>query len=548
MHSVGVHTGQPIVVVADRCMELVVTALAIIKCRAIYVPVDVSYPIQRINNIINDNRCEIIINLSSRNINKECKYNEIKVFSVEDINNPKNQEIMDDKSTCSVNDIAYVIYTSGTTGNPKGVMVSHKAIANTLFWMNDQFSLGENDIIAHKTSISFTDSIWEIFWPLINGAIITIINSNDAKNPKELYTWLSTQKVNYTQFVPSMLKVFIQYIRRKNISAPLPNLKYVFNGGEQISINLAKKFNEYFENAQIANIYGMTESAIYATYYIVDKQFSSETKSVAIGKPIANTKVYIINSENKLCDTNEKGEICISGVSLAAGYWNDLLLTSQKFYRSDQYPEVVYKSGDIGMIDMDGCIWYCGRKDNQIKIRGNRVEIYDVEKNILEFSGIEQVAVISQKNKYDENYLVCFLENKRVDLGPLREFLRQRLPEYMVPQYYKYINEFPLTVNNKIDKKKLKQIDDDLLIENNKSVCKVNEPMLKGQIRNIWVEILGTSTFSNNDDFYNVGGDSLSLSIMEVELEKKGIFIEYSNLIVNRSINQIYQLLKNTNN
>ena len=394
--KIGIQKEDPIVVISDRSIELIVTVIAILKCGACYVPIDSSYPEKRIITIINDIGSGVIINLSKDQL-KLSTNTKLKIFSYDEISRLDCIDRQCDIRDCNIDAVAYVIYTSGTTGKPKGVKVSHKAISNTLYWMNDCFRL-EEDIIAFKTSISFTDSIWEIFWPLINGATIFIISSNDEKDPRKLYECMRNNKVTYTQFVPSMMKLFLEYIEHRSIKDPLPDLKWVFNGGEQIGINLAKKFNHVFTNAKIANIYGMTESAIYATCHIVEKKPDSTITSVAIGKPIANTKIYLLNTEESFCNPYEKGEICISGVSLSDGYWNDVDLTTEKFIQRPWHKGVVYRTGDIGWVDEDGCIWYTGRKDNQVKIRGNRVEIYEVEQSILNYKGIQQVAVVAVVN------------------------------------------------------------------------------------------------------------------------------------------------------
>lgn len=449
----GIVSGMPVVVIADRSIEMIAIALAILKCGAIYVPVDLNYPLYRIQKIIADTGSNIIVNLSDHQL-KEYNGSVLELKHLSKARKDKKGK----KQNFSVFHIAYIIYTSGTTGSPKGVMVSHEAILNTFEWMTKQFNISENDVIAHKTSISFTDSIWEIFWPLLNGAKISIINSKDAKDSKKMYDWMENQRISFTQFVPSMLKVFVEYIEIKKIENPLKRLRWVFNGGEQVGINLVKRFYACFKNAKYANIYGMTESAIYATYHIVERESLEIWNSVPIGKPILNTKIFLLNELDQICAPYEKGEICISGMSLAEGYWNDDISTKEKFIDYKGMEDKLYRSGDIGMSDENKCYWYFGRKDNQVNVYGNRVEIYEVEKNILEFEGITQTAVIPYRDQYEETYLVCYLENEQVDVEKLKAFLKNKLPNYMVPKVYQKVKSLPLTVNNKVDKKSLSEI------------------------------------------------------------------------------------------
>lgn len=447
----GIQVGKSVCIISDRRIELIITALAILKTGGVYVPIDSSYPQKRIYDIIEDSQCKVVINLtqdenllSGLNL-VELHYNQLIKGYCGEVCLPK----------IKTTSLAYIIYTSGTTGKPKGVTISHKAVLNTFNWMSKEFNLTYKDRIGHKTSISFTDSIWEIFWPLLNGAKISIINDIHAKNPRSLYNCLLKQKIKITQFVPSMLNVFLDYIEISKKENPLPDLKWIFNGGEHITVNLVKKFNQLFRNAKIGNIYGSTETAIYATCYIIEKNLKEDLQEIPIGWPIENTDIYICKDDNEVCEVNEKGEICVSGIGISSGYWNSVEMNKTKFIPIFNGQATMYRTGDIGYKDNNGCIWYCGRLDNQVKIRGNRVEIFDVEKNILEYDGIYQVAVIAKKDKYNDNYLVCYLTNKEINIDDLDSFLKNRLPSFMIPKWYKVIDQFPLSINKKIDTKKL---------------------------------------------------------------------------------------------
>ncbi|BCJ94153.1 hypothetical protein acsn021_17220 [Anaerocolumna cellulosilytica] len=531
----GIVSGMAVVVIADRCLELIAIALALLKCGAIYVPVDLNYPSHRIQKIVDDTGSNIIVNLSGHQLKE---YNG-RILTLNHLSKTRN-DITGKHQNFHVFHIAYIIYTSGTTGSPKGVMVSQEAILNTFDWMTKQFNINEDDVIAHKTSISFTDSIWEIFWPLLNGAKISILNSKDAKDSKKMYEWMDNQRISFTQFVPSMLKVFVEYIELKKIENPLKRLRWVFNGGEQVGINLVKRFYDYFKSAKYANIYGMTESAIYATYHIAERELLEIWNSVPIGKPILNTKILLLNEFDQICNPYEKGEICICGISLADGYWKDDTLTKEKFIYYEEGKDKLYRSGDIGMSDENGCYWYFGRKDNQVNVYGNRVEIYEVEKYILEFEGITQTAVIPYRDQYEETYLVCYLENEQIEVEKLKAFLKNKLPDYMVPKVYQKVKSLPLTVNNKVDKKSLMGIFKNEKHSNLEASDKIASMSI---IRNVWKLIIGNDDFGNNDEFFQIGGDSLTLARMQIELEKQGICLSYDNLLEHKTVNQIVELI-----
>lgn len=452
----GIQIGELVTIISDRSIELIIIALAILKAGGVYVPIDSSYPQKRIYDIIEDSQCKVVINLSQDDENLLSGLNLVELHYSQLMEKHCGEVCLPKIANTS---LAYTIYTSGTTGKPKGVTISHKAVLNTLNWMSKEFSLTYKDRIAHKTSISFTDSIWEIFWPLLNGAKISIINDIHGKNPRSLYNCLLKQKIKITQFVPSMLNVFLDYIEISKKEDPLPDLKWIFNGGEHIAVNLARKFNRLFRKAKIANIYGSTETAIYATCYIIEKKLKEDLQEIPIGWPIENTNIYICKDNNEVCAVNEKAEICVNGIGISSGYWNNIEMNKKKFISIFDDQVTMYRTGDIGYKDEKGCIWYCGRLDNQVKIHGNRVELFDVEKNILEFDGIYQVAVIAKKDKYNDNYLVCYLTNKEINIDDLDLFLKKRLPSFMIPKRYIIIDKFPLSINKKIDRKKFDTIE-----------------------------------------------------------------------------------------
>lgn len=547
----GIEPGYPVAVILDRSIELIICIVAILKCGGIYVPIDMSYPKLRIKYIIDDTLCKTIIVPSFQyELQKDIVMDDKTILNMKQVmdsfvqyessyNQYGRNFIYRNKDIVCDDDLAYILYTSGTTGKPKGVMVTHKAILNTLFWMSEKFHIDREDNIAFKTSISFTDSIWEIFFPLLNGAKICIINDHEVKDPKKLYLFLKDNNIAITQFVPSMLKVFLDFIEINNITNPLPNLKWIFNGGEHITVSIAKKFNSLLHITKIANIYGMTESAVYATCFIIDKNLGDNLESISIGKPIWNTKVYILNENNELCGIGQKGEICISGISLAKGYFNKPKLTRDKFISNIIENDTIYRTGDIGALCSDGNIAYFGRLDNQIKIRGSRVEICEVEKNILMFNGIEEAAVINKKDKFDENILICFLTNN-INISKLRTFLLNRLPDYMIPQHFILVKKLPLTINNKVDKKKLQT-----LKINYKNIIKKNK--LEDKIIEIWKEILNLDYFDINDDFFDIGGNSITAARLLIFLNKIGVNLKLDEIYTYNTVNKLLQYVRKNN-
>lgn len=525
---------QRIAVIMDRSAELIAAALGIMKSGNIYVPIDTHYPFKRIRLIIEDCQCSmIILQPEYQKMFDNTSFDGINVVCYEEMLNQarvKPQDYMTD-----VNDIAYILYTSGTTGKPKGVMVTHKAVLNTLLWLIDRFKMSPMEVIAFKTSISFTDSIWEIFCPLIVGAKIRIVTETAARDINALYN--AMQKVTITQFVPSALRILLDYLARKQIEDPFPDLRWVFNTGEYISTALAKSFYDAFKRAELGNLYGMTESAIFASCYLVERESLHRLDKVPIGEPIDHMRMHIISDADKLCEADEIGEICISGIGLASGYWNQSEMTKEKFCYSKACGENVYRTGDLGAIGRGGAIDYYGRKDDQVKIRGNRVELAEVEKSLMQLIRNGSVAVIVSKDKFNENTLLCFYTNQSADIPKIRAEISGVLPDYMIPSRFEYREELPLSFNSKVDRNALR-----------KSIMDKDEvssdEILVHQLMNIWRILLPTSEISPESDFFDLGGDSLLLIRMQAMLDIMGIKANYEDMMKNSTINQLVKVIK----
>jgi len=521
-----------VAIIMERGCESVIASLAVLKSDCVYVPIDINYPINRIKYMLQDSNCTLII--IQRKFEKlVCELADMqdKIIYYDELSRGKKGGLKGSKS--NENDIAYIMYTSGTTGRPKGVMISHKAILNTLFWMGRKFHLCRDDIISHRTSISFTDSIFEIFWPLMFGATIQIINDNDAKDMNRLYIML--ENVTMMQCVPSLLKLFLNYVEREKIQNPLPKLKWIFNCGEHISAYLAKKFNRLFHSTTIANTYGMTESAIFASCYIISK--NTELNQIPIGKPIDNTKMFVYDND-ELCDIGQIGEIYISGIGIATGYLNMLSTEEEKFCCING--SHCYKTGDLGAIREDGNIDYYGRVDDQIKIHGYRVEIEEVEKVIMEHMNSSDIAVISDVDQFGDNYLICFYASLRfVNIAEMKKSLSSFLPDYMIPREYIYIEEIPISQHDKINKELLRQ---------KLTKRKDKRNYLRNAISNIWNILLPEAEIDSDTDFFDIGGDSMLALRLKSMLDVIEIEIEQSKIKEHSTINSLVNLIMEGDN
>ncbi|WP_339218632.1 non-ribosomal peptide synthetase [Paenibacillus sp. FSL H8-0332] len=521
----GAAPNSLIAIAAGRSTALVTSVLGILKAGAAYVPIDPDYPKKRIRYMLHDTACRILVTESAflQSLRDDLPESletiicldetddlpdALTVFGPEDI---AQMPIDGWVNANSEDDLAYVIYTSGSTGEPKGVMITHRAAMNTLFWLQDTFALTEQDVIAQKTSASFTDSVWEFFWPLMAGAQLSIISAEAVKDPLQLYGQLKADRVSITQFVPAQMSLFLDVVKGEQDSS-LPHLKWVFNGGEALPVNIAREWYGVFGQARIANLYGMTESAIYATEYLLDGPPDAGILSIPLGRPINNAHIYIMDVQGRHCPFDVKGEICIGGPGIAAGYWNKAELTQRAFMNHPVTGERLYCTGDLGLLRPDGIVEYLGRKDDQVQVRGYRVELKEVERVVSGFRLMKENAVISRPDSAGSNELLCYFttHDKGIDVDELAEHMRELLPNYMIPAYFMELNEMPLTPNGKIDRRKLPDVQTKI---NRTREYTAPRNATEQTLVKIWAEILraGEEEIGIHDSFLEIGGNSISI-------------------------------------
>ena len=437
----------PIGVCAPRCPEAVIACVAILRAGATYLPLDPSYPAARLDLMIADAAVRTVLVGPGARFACPSHVTAIALtLDVFDGDAPLDAAVSPDH-------LAYVMYTSGSTGKPKGVMITHAAVRNTLAWMQDAYPLRVGDLVAHKTSISFTDSIWEILWPLMVGAQLAVIDEDKVRFPRLLVQELRRLRVAVTQFVPAQMRQFLDEVERTGVPDPLPDLRWVFNGGEALPPALAREWFRRFPRTLIANAYGMTESAIYGTNFVVEPADGEPV--VLVGYPIANERAYVLDRHGQPCAPLCTGEIYLAGDSLARGYLGRPDLTAERFVPDPWGPagSRMYRTGDRGRRSSTGEIACFGRLDRQVKVHGGRVELGEVEALLARHPAVLQAVVTARRDGAD-HVLSAYYTCRGADPGPreLFRFLSGELPSYMVPARLIAIEKFPLTVNGKIDR------------------------------------------------------------------------------------------------
>ncbi|KPA18710.1 plipastatin synthase subunit D [Candidatus Magnetomorum sp. HK-1] len=465
-------------VMADRSEKMIISLLGILKAGCAYLPIDPAYPQQRIDYMIKDSACRVL--LSEEDFRLE-------TFN---INNPQKK--------ISIHNLAYVIYTSGSTGKPKGVMVEHGGFVNMCLAQISGFNISESDHVLQFASPSFDASLSEIFMALLKGAALVPISKEIIDEPEDFINYLNENQVTVITFPPVYLNMLNKH--------PLPTVKTIITAGEAAVIN---DVIFYSKNKQYFNAYGPTESSVCATYYKVDPK-KNYKELVPIGKPIANSSIFILDEALNLVPIGIPGEIYFFGIGLARGYLNRPELTKEKFIDNPfSSNEILYKTGDSGQWLPDGNIEFLGRKDDQVKIRGHRIELGEIENSLQQHPLIKDSLVLAIKTDRNTKELVSYLiTQSEIVTEELRNFLKETLPDFFIPSYFVQLEKFPLTVNGKIDKKALPDPQDcsDLIAYNN-YVPPQNEVEII--LFKIWQNLFNKDKIGIFDNFFTLGGDSI---------------------------------------
>ena len=510
-----------IAIMAEPSIEMIIGILGIIKSGAAYLPIDPQYPHERIKFILEDSRAEIL--LTHKRLVKGLEYKGELYYlesndwhSLSDDNMPAN---------CKQNDLAYVIYTSGSTGKPKGVMVEHKALVNLCYWHNKNFNVTDRDNSTKYAGFGFDASVWEIFPYVIKGATLHILKDELKLDMERLNEYFEENNITLS-FLPTQLCE--QFIKLKNKS-----LRYLLTGGDKL-----KEFRVN-GNYKLINNYGPTENTVVTTSYEVNEL----SANIPIGKPIANTQVYILDKDNNVVPIGVQGEICISGDSLAKGYLNRESLTEAKFVTNPVIAgQKMYRTGDLGKWTLDGAILFLGRIDKQVKIRGYRIELGEIETHISQIDGIKEAVVIDKEDKEGNKYLLAFY-TARMDIPKeeIRDILGNSLPAYMIPLDFICLPKILINANGKVDRLALSQYESEFY--DNADYVEPRDEQERILV-NVWQEVLGVDKVGIEDDFFCIGGDSIKAIQIISRLQKYGLKLEVKDLLQKTKIRKLKGCIK----
>ncbi len=536
----GVKRDSIVAVMMERSLEMIIAIMAIQKAGGAYLPVDPHFPGDRIEYILEDSQTGILLT------HKE--FGDLKIpTNIKNINLDLVDLSIGEKSNLPLiatpENISYVIYTSGSTGKPKGTLIEHRSLVNRLNWMQKKYPLDKNDIILQKTPYTFDVSVWEMFWWSMVGAKVCFLEPGAEKDPEKIVEAIEKNKITVIHFVPSMLGIFLEYLKQTGEASRVAGLKQIFASGEALTPSQVSTFKSLLSiyGTKLANLYGPTEATIDVSYFDCDTE--TELDSVPIGKPIDNTTLFIMDKNMQLQPVGVAGELCIGGIGLAREYLNKPELTNEKFvqnpYQSDQR---LYRTGDLAKWRRDGNIEYLGRIDFQVKIRGLRIELGEIEKQLTAHPAVKECVVVAWRKGEGDIQLVAYIvcENgMRVEQVDIQSFLEKSLPEYMVPRIYVFMEEMPLSPNGKIDRKALPT---PIIVTDRVYTAPRNAT--EKQLADIWQKILGIRRIGINDNFFDIGGDSLKAMETIILLKKQGLQLEIKDLFEGQTIGNLSGLVK----
>lgn len=516
LKEIGIEKGDIIAVMGKHSPEIIAAILGVLKIGGVYLPIDIEYPRERINYMLNDSNASIMLS----NMGEELNF-DINTLNINDILERQNQ-VENFDSTPKPEDLAYIIYTSGTTGRPKGVMINHRSLVNYICASVKNYTQKDKDeVFAFYSSIAFDLTVTSIFTPLISGNAIAVYDDDGSEFVLEKI--LKDNIVTVIKLTPSHLSII------KDVFVTNTSIKRMIVGGEALKTNLANDiYNKFDGRIDIYNEYGPTEATVGCMIYKYDINHDKEV-SVPIGRPIENVKIYILNRDLNLVPSGVIGELYISGDCLSIGYLNKAEITKERFITnpfSDN--SLMYKTGDLAKRLEDNNIIYAGRTDNQVKLRGFRIELEEIEQCLMENEKVKQ-AVAIVKNNSIYAYVVC----SDFDEKELKQWVANYVPAYMIPSCVINIDHIPLTVNGKLDKDALPQINKDKVDFVNCS----NE--IEKALVEVMKEVLRIDAISMEDNYFYLGGDSIKAIQISSRLRDRGYHIKPKDILSNELIKEI---------
>ena len=534
--SKGVKADSVVGIMVERSFDMIISIIGVLKAGGAYLPIDPDYPAERIKYMLADSGAEILVTKN--------RFLHYVSFDKESIYIDDEEIYEADKSNLNIvntpRNLAYVIYTSGSTGEPKGAAIEHKSVNNFIQGIINKIDFSPMSSILALTTICFDIFVLETLLPLTQGMRVVIADETDQKDPRILNELIISEEVDMLQVTPSRMQLLLNYGDRLTC---LEKVKTIMVGGEVFPKGLDNSIRKLTQ-AKIYNMYGPIETTIWSTIKEIQPM-----NNINIGKPIANTRIYIMGKNKWLQTIGIPGELCIAGDGLARTYINRPELTESKFipnpfisnddneFQNDR----IYCTGDLAKWLPNGDIEFIGRSDYQVKIRGFRIELGEIETLFLKYEGIKDVAVVDKTATDGSKYLCAYVVvDEELNMNEIKGYLPKHLPYYMIPTHYGRLEKMPLTQNGKIDRKVLRTFDD----TSARSVYAAPENELQSKLVEIWEEVLKIDKIGIDDDIEELGGNSFLAMTLELNMEVNDLDVTAGEIFQNSTIRKLAEYIE----
>ncbi|OXI78774.1 non-ribosomal peptide synthetase [Burkholderia sp. AU33423] len=529
--ALGVGPDALVGVAMERALDMSVALLAILKAGGAYVPVDPDYPAERVRFMIDHAQLRWL--LTQQHLRDALPETDAHVIVVDSDSFDLDAAATSNPAPALNGDnLAYMIYTSGSTGRPKGALNTHRAITNRILWMQHAYALGADDAVLQKTPFSFDVSVWELFWPLVTGARLVFARPGGQRETDYLVELIERERITTLHFVPSMLRAFLDH---PDLDAHCASLRRVVCSGEALPHDLQQRCLERLD-VNLYNLYGPTEAAVDVTAW--ECRRDDPHRIVPIGRPIANTRLYIVDAQMQPMPTGVAGELLIGGTPVGRGYHGEPELSAEKFvadpFSADPLARL-YRTGDLARYRPDGNIEFLGRIDHQIKLRGLRIEPGEIEAALRTHPSVDDCVVIA-KTSGARTFLIAYVATAAPDIAGLRDYLGGKLADYMVPSQFVALESLPMLPNGKINRKALPAPADGV------DAARPHAPAVTPReilLASIWQDVLQLPSVSIHDNFFELGGDSI-LSIQVIaRANQAGLRVTAKQLFQHQTIAQL---------
>ncbi|WP_017653095.1 non-ribosomal peptide synthetase [Fortiea contorta] len=540
LQKLGIKTAELVGISLPRSLDMIIGILGILKAGAAYVPLDPNYPIERLAFILEDAQLQVI--LTQKQLCQKLATNQTQLVYLDADGEIAQQSRDNPSSQATSASLAYIIYTSGSTGQPKGVLVNHHNVMRLFAATDAWFKFNHQDVWTLFHSIAFDFSVWEIWGALLYGGRLVVVPYEMTRSPQAFYELLSQQQVTVLNQTPSAFRQLIKV----DESTPTPqqlNLRYVIFGGESLEIaSLQPWFDRYGDKSpQLINMYGITETTVHVTYSPLTIADLTPVSGSVIGRPIPDLQVYVLDQHQQLLPIGVAGEMYIGGAGLAQGYLHRPELTAEKFISHQLAPETrLYRSGDLARYLPNGELEYLGRIDNQVKIRGFRIELGEIETTLCQHPNIRETVVLPWEDAVKNQRLVAYIVPK-LEPAPttkeLQNWLKEKLPEYMIPAFCVSLPALPLTTNGKVNRRALPapntvkpELDRAFVAPRTK---------IEQVLADIWAQVLGVARVGIDDNFFELGGDSILSTQIIAKANQAGLQLTFRKLFTHQTIAEL---------